>query len=65
MEGKNVRIPAYADEWMAGVKYGKVTKVEGDVATVKLDPPLRFSSVEGPGRVRRTARYLVADLMPV
>ena len=65
MVGKNVRIPAHADEFMAGVKYGKVTSVKGDVATVKLDPPLRFSSNEGPGRVRKTARYLVADLMPV
>ncbi len=64
MVGKTVRIPAYADEFMAGIKHGQVKSIKGDVATVKLDPPLRFSSNEGPGLVRKTARYLVADLMP-
>lgn len=64
MVGKTVRIPAYADEWMAGVKYGQVKSIKGDVATVKLEPALRFSANEGPGLVRKTARYLVADLIP-
>ncbi len=63
--GKCVRIPTYSDEWMAGVGRAYVVNVKDGVAKVRLDPPLRFSSNEGPGRVRRSAKYLADDLRPV
>jgi hypothetical protein len=62
--GQRVRIPAYSDEFMAGAYFAYVVNVEDGVAKVRLDPPLRFSSSEGPGLVRRFASYLAVDLRP-
>lgn len=60
--GRAVELPSYADEWMAGARFGEIRKVTDDVALIMLTPPLRFSSEEGPGRIRRSVRYPLADV---
>ena len=53
--GVRVEIAPHYDLWMQGARYGKVIKLEGDVAVVQLDH----------WQVRRPRRFLAADLKPI